>query len=235
MLFRAFRFAPFLCLLAAAPAVAAASASLTGQVRDEQGHSVAKARVTLFNQVTGHRQTALTDAKGSFAFPNVPFNDYHLEATAPGFNLWHQDVKLRSTLPAHLNVMLASLGATVAVTEQLGLVEAHPSAHLDIDKSAIELAPAAVQSRAMESILLATPGFTQNENGRFHFRGSHGQVMFVVDGIPVTDQINTTFSNSLDPSQVEGMEIITGGIAAEYGGKPVAVVNMTTQSGLGTS
>jgi len=30
------------------------------------------------------------------------------------------------------------------------------------------------------------------------------------------------------------MEVITGGISAEYGGKPVVVVNLTTRSGLGT-
>ena len=58
--------------------------------------------------------------------------------------------------------------------------------------------------------------------------------MYVVDGIPVTDQMQATFSNSMDPSQVESMEVITGGISAEYGGKPVAVINMTTKSGLGT-
>ncbi|MBK7294876.1 MAG: TonB-dependent receptor plug domain-containing protein [Holophagaceae bacterium] len=86
----------------------------------------------------------------------------------------------------------------------------------------------------MESILLATPGFVADENGRFHFRGSHGQMTYVVDGIPVSDQLHATFSNSLDPSQVESLEVITGGISAEYGGKPVVVVNVTTKSGLGT-
>ncbi len=65
-------------------------------------------------------------------------------------------------------------------------------------------------------------------------KGSHGQVMYVVDGIPVTDQMQLTFSNSLDPSQVEGLEVITGGISAEHGGKPAAVIAVTSKSGLGT-
>jgi hypothetical protein len=125
--------------------------------------------------------------------------------------------------------------ATVAVEDNVSLVEAHPSAHLDIDQSTIEKIPTAVQSRAMESILLTTPGFIQDENGRFHFRGSHGQVMYVIDGVPLTDQVQSTFSNSLDPSQVESMEVITGGVSAEYGGKPAAVVNLTSKSGLGST
>lgn len=52
--------------------------------------------------------------------------------------------------------------------------------------------------------------------------------MYSVDGVPVTDQVQATFSNSMDPAQVESMEVITGGISAEYGGKPVAVVNLTS-------
>jgi len=46
--------------------------------------------------------------------------------------------------------------------------------------------------------------------------------------------VQATFSNSMDPAQVESMEVITGGISAEYGGKPGAVVNLTSKSGLGT-
>ena len=133
---------------------------------------------------------------------------------------------VHSQLPLVVPVTLRPEGAVVVVEENLRLVEDHPSTHLDIDKSTIERTPTAVQSRAMESILLATPGFVADENGRFHFRGSHGQMTYVVDGIPVSDQLHATFSNSLDPSQVESMEVITGGISAEYGGKPVVVVNV---------
>ncbi|MBK8793596.1 MAG: TonB-dependent receptor [Holophaga sp.] len=231
-----FRFSLSLVILgmAAAPAMmAAASASLTGRLVDDRGRPVAQAKVILLNKVSGYRQSAQPDAQGRFGFFNVPFNDYHLEVFASGMDPIHQTVELRSTLPLDLQIPLKSQGAVVAVEETLSIVEDHPSVHLDIDKTTIERMPAAVQSRALESILLTTPGFIADENGRFHFRGSHGQATYVIDGIPVSDQMQATFSNSLDPAQVESMEIITGGIAAEYGGKPVTVINMTTKSGLG--
>jgi len=225
-------------LIAASPAsiqaATSSSATVSGRILDEQRRPLPGARVVLLNKVSGYRQVVQADAKGSFIFHNVPFNDYHLEASAQGLEMVHRNLELRSSLPKSMDLVLHPYGATVTVEEKLGIVEEHPSTHLDIDKSTIESSPAPVQSRAMESILLATPGFTQNADGRYHFRGSHGQVMFVVDGIPITDQMNTTFSNSLDPSQVESMEVLTGGVSAEYGGKPVAVVNMTTKSGLGT-
>ena len=227
---------PMLALLMAGStlAMAAGSGTLQGRVADDQGRAVAGATLSLSNPVSGYRQRVRSDAKGAFLFQNVPFNVYHLDTDAPGLEPSHLDVDVHSQLPLQVAVALRPEGAVVVVEEKLQLVEDHPSTHIDIDKTTIERTPAAVQSRAMESILLTTPGFIADENGRFHFRGSHGQMTYVVDGIPVSDQMHATFSNSMDPSQVESMEVITGGISAEYGGKPVVVVNLTTKSGLGT-
>ena len=55
----------------------------------------------------------------------------------------------------------------------------------------------------------------------------------MIDGQPIGDQIGITFSNSLDPAVAENLEIITGGIPAEYGEKANGVINLTTRSGLG--
>jgi hypothetical protein len=215
-------------------AFAASSGVVTGRVLDDRGKPVAGASLVLSTPVSGYRQQVSTDAKGAFTFQNVPFNTYHLDTQAPGLLPAHLDIDVHSQLPLVVPVSLKPEGAVVIVEENLRLVEDHPSTHLDIDRTTLERTPAALQSRAMETILLATPGFISDENGRFHFRGSHGQMTYVVDGIPVSDQLHATFSNNLDPSQVESMEVITGGISAEYGGKPVVVVNLTTKSGLGT-
>lgn len=213
---------------------AASSGTLNGRLTDERGRPVAGAQVLLANRVSGYRQAVTSDAQGRFNFLNVPFSQYHLEARASGLNAIHRDLEVRSNVPLELEFQFQRLSAEVVVEERVQLVEDHVSSHLDIDKSTIDKIPAAVQSRAMESILLATPGFIADENGRFHFKGSHGQATYVIDGIPVTDQMQATFSNSLDPSQVESLEVITGGISAEYGGKPAAVINLTSKSGLGT-
>ena len=215
-------------------AASSGSGLISGIVKDEGGKPVAGAVITLENRLVGRLQTARSDAQGRFSLFNVPFNDYHLEASAPGLATGHRDVAVRSTLPMQVAFTLPQAGAVVVVEEHAGIIEDHPSSHIDIDRATIEQVPAVVQSRGMEGILLATPGFIQDENGRFHFRGSHGQAMYVIDGVPVTDQMQATFSNSLDPGQVESMEVITGGISAEYGGKPGAVVNLTSKSGLGT-
>jgi hypothetical protein len=219
-------------VLVAAPATT--SGSISGRVLDDQGKAVAGAVVVLESKVSGYRQAVQTDSRGQFILYNVPFNDYRLNVGAPGFDTAERTLAIRSNLPKKQDFALKGASATVVVEARASLLGDHPSSHLEIDKTTIEKTPAAVQSRALEGILLTTPGFIQDENGRFHFRGSHGQVMYVIDGVPVTDQVQATFSNSMDPAQVESMEVITGGVSAEYGGKPGAVVNLTSKSGLGT-
>jgi len=224
--------------LAAGPTLLAAAASgsglVTGTVQDEKGRPVPEAVVSLENRMSGNRWRTVTDRSGRFTFRNVPFRDYHLEARAPGLATAHQDVGVHTSLPLELGLRLAAAGAVVAVEEKADLIEDHPSTHVDFDQTTIAQVPTAVASRSLESVLLAVPGFIQDENGRFHFRGSHGQAMYVVDGVPMTDQLQAAFSNPLDPGQVEAMEVITGGISAEHGGKPGAVINLTSRSGLGT-
>jgi len=213
-----------------APAAAGAG-TVKGLVDDGTGQGVPGAAVRLQNKVSGYVATATTDAQGRYTFFNVPFNNYHLEAGADGFTTAHKNLEVRSNLAVQANLSLGTSSATVVIQDSSQLVEATPAAHVDITQSVIQSVPAASQSKGLENIILQTPGFAQDADGRFHFRGSHGQVTYVIDGVPVTDQM--VGSAGPDPDQVDSMEVVTGGISAEYGGKPAAVVNLTTKTGLG--
>ena len=83
----------------------------------------------------------------------------------------------------------------------------------------------------MEELVTATPGFAKDENGRYHFQGSHSQGQFVVDGQTISDQTGVTFSNSIDPGIAQSMEVIYGNVPAEYGDKVGTVVNMVDEVG----
>jgi hypothetical protein len=214
-------------------AVSATAGGIAGTVKDDKGQPIKGASLRLENKISGYKQTAKTDANGRYAFFNIPFNEYHLETRAPGMAPQHRNLEVHTTLPQTLDLVLLEGQMTVLVEDSSSLVEDHAASHLDVDQSLIDKIPSASQSRAMESVLLATPGFVADENGRFHFKGSHGQVTYVIDGVPVSDQVGAGSSNGLEASNVDHLEVVTGGISAEYGGKPAAVVNMTTKTGLG--
>jgi len=196
---------PMLALtLAALPTLAASpsNGAILGRLLDDQGRPLAGAQVTLGHPTTRFHQTFRTDAQGRFAFHNLPMNPYHLEAQAPGFDMLHRPGGARLPAPAP-GASPAAPGRHRGRGGPRDPGGGPPSTHLDIDQAFIRATPAPVQSRALEAVLLATPGFTANDNGRFHVRGSHGQVTYVVDGVPLSDHAHATHSNSLDPAQVE--------------------------------
>ena len=81
-------------------------------------------------------------------------------------------------------------------------------------------------------MVASTPGFVTDDNGRMHPRGSESQVQYVIDGVPVTDNLSAIFSTSLDARTMRTVEVLTGGIPAEFGDKLAGVINVNTRSGL---
>lgn len=221
-------------------ALAESSGTILGHVIGPDGAAIPGVRLRLHNDITGYKSEAESGPDGSFRFYNVPFNPYHLHADLNGFAPFLVSVNVRSVAPTEVTVKLkpAEISVTVVVTAgepAAGQLETDTStSHVDIDKSYIARAPAAVSSRAMEELITATPGFAQDENGRFHFQGAHSQSEYVIDGQTISDQTGVTFSNSIDPGIAQSMEVIYGNVPAEYGEKVGAVINLATKSGLGS-
>ena len=76
--------ATMLLLSAASSAAQSAgnSGSINGTVQDQTGAVVTNANVEIRNPVSGFDRSTSTDSAGRFEFSNVPFNPYHLTATA---------------------------------------------------------------------------------------------------------------------------------------------------------
>jgi len=120
---------------------------------------------------------------------------------------------------------------TVEVRKQV--IEEDSSASKTIlDAHALQRAALAGSGGGLARIILTTPGWVPDDNGRIHVRGTASQILYVVDGIPIIDRLDTAFAPSLDPRAVQALEIITGNIAAEYGNRLGAVVNIQNKSGV---
>ena len=217
---------------------AGASGSIRGKVVGPDGQAMSAVALQLRYDVTGFTADAITAPDGAFQFFNVPFNPYELRVDAQGFRPYRKRIEVRSSAAQDVQVSLALAGITESVTisAETGAAQLETdtsTSHVDIDKSYVARAPAAIASRAMEELITATPGFAKDENGRYHFQGAHSQGQFVVDGQPISDQTGITFSNSIDPGIAQSMEVIYGNVPAEYGEKTGTVVNLVTKSGLG--
>ncbi len=244
-MFRAFRAFSLLLavlgiLILAAPGRAQLgnSGSIEGFVKDPSGAAVANAVVEVLNPVSGFQRQATTADDGSFRFTNVPFNPYHLSASAAGFAAFAQDVDVRSSVPTTVLIKLKIGTAETTVTVEGGgdLTETESTFHTDVDQSVINRLPLESASSSVTSLItLVSPGVAADSNGNMHGLGDHAQNSFSVDGQPITDQTSKVFSNQIPADSIQSLEVISGAPPAEFGDKTSLVIKVTTRSGLGVT
>jgi hypothetical protein len=213
------------------------SGTIRGLVLDPSGAAIGGAAVEIHNPVSHYERTTRADAQGRFTFDNIPFNNYHLSATAPGFQSGSQDVDVRSAIPLEIKVDLVVGSETTTVTVEAqgaDLLTNDSTVHTDVDRLLFEKLPLESQSSSISSLVtLATPGISADSDGLFHGMGDHASNSFSVDGQPISDQQSKVFSNQIPIESVQSMEVIAGAPPAEYGDKTSVVIVVTTRSGLG--
>ena len=216
---------------------AQSSGILDGTVQDASGGAVAGATVEIHNPVSHYDRSTATDSEGKFRFANVPFNPYHLAATATGFATTSMDVDVRSAVPMSATVTLkvASAGTTVTVESSgTDLVENESTFHTDVDRGLFEKMPLESASSSFSSLVtLVSPGAAADSNGLMHGLGDHAENSYSVDGQLFTDQFSKVFSNQLPSDSIQSLEVISGAPPADYGDKTSLVVKVTTRSGIG--
>jgi hypothetical protein len=212
--------------------------TVRGTVLDPSGAVIKAATVEIHNPVSQYNQSTQTNDQGKFEFDNIPFNNYHVTATAQGFQAVREDLNIRSSVPAELKMTLkvGTANESVTVAEAGDLVETDPTTHTDIDRALFDKLPLESASSTLSSLItLASPGVSADSNGLFHGLGDHASNSFSIDGQPITDQQSKVFSNQLPVEAVQSMEVIEGAPPAEYGGKTSLVIVATTRSGLGVT
>lgn len=213
--------------------------TLSGTVTDATGAVIVGATVKIHNPVSGLDRSVPTDNAGQFSFSNVPFNPYHLTVMAKGFSPSAQDVELRSTVPANLNITLQAAveATTVTVHEEAGdLVETDSTFHSDVDKNQLDRLPIPQDSSGVTAaVTAATPGVSADSNNSMHGLGDHAENTISVDDQANSNQTSKTFSNQIPSNSIQSMEVIAGAPPAEFGGKTSLVVKVSTRSGQGVT
>src|SRR6202790_3036279 len=83
---------------------AQSSGTITGVVKYDTGGVLTNAAVEISDVVSGYHRYTTTGIAGDFRFTNVPFNTYHLVVKAPSFSSFTQDVDVRSSVPATVEI-----------------------------------------------------------------------------------------------------------------------------------
>lgn len=178
--------------------------------------------------------TSRTDTGGVFNFYDVPFGSYVAQARRDQDTIASARVSVNSTVPVELTLSSRSVaaGGEITVTAEAG--QSSPAlSHTFFPRPTIDKMPSPGEARKIESILLNTPGVVPDEDGRMHMRGEDAQLQYVIDGIPVTANLTRVYAPLLNANIIKSVDVLRGGLNAEYGVATAGVLAITSQSGIG--
>jgi len=198
---------------------------LRGTVITADGKPASDVTVT----ATGNNRTfsSTTDASGRFFFDTMGAGTYTVVA--------HSSEGVGS-----VTVDVRSQGATVTIALLKVVGSVHVVAHsaagstsgtdVVLNQTTLSRLPG---GESLPSVLDQLPGAARGANGVVHINGDHGGINYVVDGVPIPQELNREIGTELDPADVSFMDVIEGAYPAQYGVRFAAVVNVTTKVGSG--
>jgi hypothetical protein len=236
-----------LLCLAAFSTRAQSTASLEGQVVDQQGAVVPGARITLSDSAIGVEREATSDEDGRYLFAALPVGDYTIGAAATGFKKQvieqlRIEVGRRITQDFELEVGSVSEQVTVSSTNEL-IDRATTAVANVVDRRMTQEVP--LNGRYFLDLGLLIPGSVTPPQGAFSSAPMRGlgslaivtagnreeTVNYMINGITLN---NLTFSSiSFQPSisTIQEFKADNSTFSAEYGESSGAVVNIATRSG----
>jgi len=204
--------------------------TIQGTVREYSGAPVASAKVKLSR---GERAVSdrTTGPDGTFEFLQVPFGQYRLVVTAPDGRSEAQDVRVSVGEVVQADVFVpVEMGEVVVNVPQPKAPEPTRTATSSaiVEREDIKELPRG-DTASVNEVLSTQPGFVQDAFGNLYARGNHANIQYEIDGVPLPDSVSGLFGGFLSPKFIDNMDILTGGLGAEYGDRLAAVVNLNTR------
>lgn len=209
---------------------AGTTGKIVGKVTDKlTGDPLPYANVILVS--TG--QGAATDFEGNFLILNVNPGKYDVKISMIGYrdNLI-KGVTISADLTTKLEIQLEEntieMGEIVVNADQSMINKDETSRTAIITSETFSDLPVT----SFQDVVGLQSGFVTGSDGSLHARGGRsGEVVYLIDGIPVRDPLNGGFSGQVDKYAIQELQVLTGGFNAEYGQALSGVVNIVTKEG----
>ena len=225
--------ARFLCALVLFLSLGARAANLgliDGSVRDFEGQPLAGVRIVLSHE--GRRVDAhVADAAGHFEFEQIHFGAYTVEAVAPD---GRRDLRLVQVTSGEVTLVelflpIAGQEVVIEVPKPKAPTPARTSSTLTtLERSDLRSLPRG-DTATVNEVLATQPGFVGDAFGNLFARGNHANIQYQLDGVALPDSLGGLFGGFLSPKSIESLEVITGGLPAEYGERLASVVNLNSR------
>ncbi|MBC8428703.1 MAG: TonB-dependent receptor, partial [FCB group bacterium] len=201
---------------------------IAGVVTDSEGEPLVGASV----MIVGTSHGSMTDTRGEYLIHNLQAGEYSLQAQMIGHaDRIVQGAVVITDMTTRIDFQLNSeaVGTTVInVSDQRGMIvfDETSTVHV-IGREEIETMPVAT----LQDLTQLQAGALY-AGGGIHMRGGRaGEIVYLVDGIPIMDPSSNLFTFNIPMSAISEITVMSGGFTAEYGNAQSGVVNIITRTG----
>jgi len=234
------------------PAVAQATATVSGSVRDSSGAVLPAANIVLHDMATNLDRTTSTNSVGNYVIPQIQPGTYELRVSKNGFR-----TEVRSNVTLVVN-QTATVDFSLPPGETRETVQVQASAPL-LETVTSELGEAIVKRQVNElplngrnftQLLNLTPGVStvnvsqnsatsggvwSNPIGTFSYPAVNGQSnrsnLFLLDGVNNQGSFGSTYAVPPIVDDIDEFKVQSHNDDASFGGVLGGVVNVVTKSG----
>ena len=161
----------------------------------------------------------------------MAIGSYSLKAEAAPFEAVVQTLTVADALPITLELKLsAALAEQVNVTAETNQ-PVTTTTRTTLAGDAVRRAPIRISSRGLQDAIATTPGWATEDNGLMHARGVDDGFLYVVDGVPMYERMDSAHGIAPDPEMVESINVMVGHVPPEFGFKSGGVIEVRTSTG----
>ena len=234
------------------------TATVSGQVVDPSGSTIAKAQVKLVDIDRDSSAGATTNGSGLYTFQSVRPGRYRMEVTAAGFkvvNVTGLIINVQDHVEQNFRLQIGSVAESVTVTAGAPLVNTtDATVSTVVDRQFAENLP--LNGRSFQALIQLTPGVVLTNSsyasdGQFSVNGQRADSNYwMVDGVSANIGMSSivsasdTLSGSLGGFSAQGgtnslvsvdamqeFRIQTSTFAPEFGRTPGGQISIVTRSG----
>lgn len=202
---------------------ARAQTSLEGKVQDENKESLIGATVVLFKSGVQKSGTT-TDLDGNYTLTNLDPGTYDVEFSYVGYQT--QRIQNVVVFAGKANRLDAEMAPGILLNEVVVVEYKVPLIQQDNTTSGGTVTSEQIRNlptKNINELAATTAGIAQQNGGALNIRGSRSNATnYYIDGI----RVNTSL---IPQTEIDQMQVITGGVEARYGDVTGGVISITTK------
>ncbi len=177
---------------------------------------------------------AASDVNGNFTISNIAPGEYNITVSFIGYKtMEYTGYKIIAGKTTELNVKMSTTSLTL--DQDVVVIGSKPLMDVNETQSKTTITSDDIKNSVVENIqdiVSQQAGIVHSDN-EIHIRGGRAyENAYLLNGVSVQDPLaGTGFGLQLSTNAIKEVEVITGGINAEYGQATSGVVNVKTKEG----